>query len=212
MMLRSVLQHAVRVEFPSEEPWAARAAIWVIWQKIYELYCCVQILTIPAADFTGLTATSDSAQLQRAAWSGFISTVYRMAVYGVPSQKPQSFEISLSKRLMTSAVLRMSVACEATHESFCLLTNTVQYTILLYISLVSSLYRRTSVFDMNIQYWSYNISKKINQGSGSTSHTLLKQYKEQRITDKHIEHVIFHYCPRAVMKLRWANHSAVKNM
>ncbi len=54
--------------------------------------------------------------------------------------------------------------------------------------------------------------QKINQGSGSTSHTLLKQYKEQRITDKHIEHVIFYYCPRAVMKLQRANPIAVTNM
>ncbi len=49
---------------------------------------------------------------------------------------------AVSWRLMTNG---------ATHESFCLLTNTVQYAILLYISSVSSLYGRISVFDVDIQ-------------------------------------------------------------
>ncbi len=39
---------------------------------------------ISAADFIGQTATSGSAQLQRATWSDFISTVCRMVVYGAP--------------------------------------------------------------------------------------------------------------------------------
>ncbi len=54
-------------------------------RKYNELYCCIQILTIPAADFIGQTATSSSAQLQRAAWSEFISTVCWMTVYSAPS-------------------------------------------------------------------------------------------------------------------------------
>ncbi len=41
-------------------PWVALVAVWVIELEIhiYESYCCVQILTIPAEDFIGRTATS----------------------------------------------------------------------------------------------------------------------------------------------------------
>ncbi len=35
MMRRAVLQHAMQVEFWPDVPWAARATIWVIRQKIY---------------------------------------------------------------------------------------------------------------------------------------------------------------------------------
>ncbi len=44
-------------------------------ENIYELYYCVQILMIPAVDFIGQTANSDSVQLQCAIWSEFISSV-----------------------------------------------------------------------------------------------------------------------------------------
>ncbi len=54
-------------------------------ENIYELYCCVQILTILAADFIGQTTTSGSARLWRAAWSEFIFTVSWMVVYSTPS-------------------------------------------------------------------------------------------------------------------------------
>ncbi len=46
---------------------------------------------------------------------------------------------------------KLRVAIGARLESFRILTNIVQYTVILYISSVSSLYRRISVFDMNVQ-------------------------------------------------------------
>ncbi len=51
------------------------------------IWSCCQILTIPAADFIGQTATSGSAQLQHAAWSEFICTVCQMVVFGAPSRE-----------------------------------------------------------------------------------------------------------------------------
>ncbi len=46
--------------------------------------------------------------------------------------------MAVSKRLMSSVNWWNESASGATHESFCLLTNTVQYVISLYTSLVSA--------------------------------------------------------------------------
>ncbi len=58
MMRRTVLRHAMRVKFLPNVSRAAQAAIGVIWLKIYEVYCCVQIPTIPTTDFIGQTPPS----------------------------------------------------------------------------------------------------------------------------------------------------------
>ncbi len=48
MMRRAILQNAAWVEFPPDVPRAARAAIWVIWQKILKI-------PIPKSAFSKIT-------------------------------------------------------------------------------------------------------------------------------------------------------------
>ncbi len=76
-------------------------------ENIYELYCCVQILTISAADFIGQTATSDSDQLRHATWSKFISKRAGWRFTAHCHGKSQSFEISLTLENFNSASTKL---------------------------------------------------------------------------------------------------------
>ncbi len=79
--------HAGRITTGCTSSCMGRCLSHPVENIIYELYCCIQILTIPSADFIGQTVTSGSVRLRRVTWSEFISTVCRMTVYSSPSWK-----------------------------------------------------------------------------------------------------------------------------